>query len=55
KGEPLAVFHSDGDREKIEPAMEKFIAAYGIGDVRKEPPRLFYARVAKDKGEEWAR
>ncbi len=55
KGEPLAVFHSDGDRGKIEPAMKKFINAYRIGDERKEPPRLFYARVSKDNVEEWAR
>ncbi len=53
KGEPLAVFHSDGDREKIEPAVKKFLNAYEIGDERKAPPRLFYARVTKDNIEEW--
>ena len=52
KGEPLAVFYSDGDKQKIDPAQAKFLSAYTIGDRQVEPPRLFYARVSADKVEE---
>ena len=54
KGEPLAVFYSDGDRQKIDPARAKFLRAYTIGDRQVEPPRLFYARVSADKVEEFS-
>lgn len=53
KGDPLAVFHTDGDEKKIKPAMVKFVNAYRLGEERKEPPRLFHARVTKDNVEEW--
>ncbi len=53
RGEPLAEFHTDGDMEKIEPAIDKFLGAYEIGDERKEPPGLFYARVTRNGVEEW--
>ena len=52
KGEPLAVFFSDGDLKKIEPAKEKFLNAYTIGGKQVQPPRFFYARVTKDGVEE---
>jgi pyrimidine-nucleoside phosphorylase len=45
KGEPLAVFYSDGDKTKIDPAREKFLQAYAIGERQVAPPQLFYARV----------
>jgi len=45
KGEPLAVFYSDGDRTKIVPAREKFLKAYAIGERQVAPPQLFHARV----------
>ena len=51
-GEPLALFYSDGNRDKIEPAKATFLNAYTIGDTRGEPPRLFYARVSKEGVEE---
>jgi pyrimidine-nucleoside phosphorylase len=52
KGEPLAVFYSDGDKQKIETATSRFLNAYSIGDQQVDPPRLFYARVTADKIEE---
>ena len=52
KGEPLAVFFADGDRKKSEPAKEKFLNAYTIGEKQIQPPRVFYARVSKDGVEE---
>ena len=52
KGEPLAVFFSDGDRKKTEPTKEKFLNAYTIGEKQVQPPRFFYARVTKDGIEE---
>ncbi|NIQ39532.1 MAG: thymidine phosphorylase [Proteobacteria bacterium] len=51
-GEPLAAFHSDGDKDKIDPAQEKFLNAYSIGEKRVDPPRFFYARVSRDGIEE---
>ncbi|UCG05990.1 MAG: pyrimidine-nucleoside phosphorylase [Desulfobacterales bacterium] len=54
KGEPLAVFYSDGDRQKIAAATSKFLSAYTIGDQPVEPPKLFYARVIGDNIEEFS-
>ena len=54
KGEPLAVFYSDGERQKIDPAKARFLGAYTIGDRQVEPPRLFYARVTADKVAEFS-
>ena len=48
KGEPLAIFHTDGDEEKIENAKEKFLASYSIGKEKVKKPRFFYARVTKE-------
>ncbi len=53
KGEPLAVFHSDGNQDKIDSAKTKFINAYTIGNKEVEPPRFFYARVSKEGVEEF--
>jgi pyrimidine-nucleoside phosphorylase len=55
KGEPLAVFYSDGDRRKFDPAKAKFLNAYTIGDRQIEAPRLFYARVSANNIEEFGR
>jgi pyrimidine-nucleoside phosphorylase len=52
KGEPLAVFYSDGDKNKIEPAKEKFVSAYTVSHKKIDPLKLFYARVSKDGVEE---
>ncbi|MGD8520952.1 MAG: pyrimidine-nucleoside phosphorylase [Desulfobacterales bacterium] len=52
KGEPLAVFYSDGDKQKIETATSRFLNAYIISDQQVDPPRLFYARITTDKIEE---
>jgi pyrimidine-nucleoside phosphorylase len=52
KGEPLALFYSDGDPEKIEPAKKKFLGAYRIGTQSVDPPKLFHARVSRDGVEE---
>jgi pyrimidine-nucleoside phosphorylase len=49
----LAVFHTDGDRKKIEEAKEKFLASYTIGQKETAKPRFFYARVTKKGVEEW--
>jgi len=54
KGEPLAVFYTDGDTEKIEPAQMKFLDAYVVGDLRVDPPKLLHARVSADKVEEFS-
>jgi len=53
KGEPLALFCTDGDSRKIETAKEKFLNAYQIGRKRAEPPKLFYAKVSRDGVEEY--
>ena len=53
KGEPLALFYTDGDPQKIEHSKEKFLNAYQIGRQRVEPPKLFYARVSRDGVEEY--
>jgi pyrimidine-nucleoside phosphorylase len=52
KGEPLAVFYSDGDKQKFDPAKAKFLSACRIGDRQVDPPRLFYARVYSNNIEE---
>jgi pyrimidine-nucleoside phosphorylase len=54
KGEPLAVFYSDGDKQKIDPAKATFLSAFTIGDRQVEPPRLFYAKVSADKVAEYS-
>jgi len=51
-GEPLAVFYSDGDEEKIKPAKAKFLRAYTIRQDRIDPPKLFHARVTRAGVEE---
>ncbi len=51
-GEPLAIFHTDGNKEKIENAKEKFLASYSIEKEKVEKPRFFYARVTKEGVEE---
>lgn len=48
EGEPLALFYSDGDPERIEQAKEKFLGAYQIGSQSVEPPKFFYARVSRE-------
>jgi pyrimidine-nucleoside phosphorylase len=54
EGEPLAVFYSDGDRRKLDPARIKFLDACTIGDRQMDPPRLFYARVSANQVEEFS-
>jgi pyrimidine-nucleoside phosphorylase len=51
-GDALAVFYSDGDQEKIEPARKKFLAAYSFDSNKVDPPKLIHARVTKDGVEE---
>jgi pyrimidine-nucleoside phosphorylase len=51
-GDLLAVFYSDGDEEKIEPAREKFLAAYSFDSNKVDPPKLIHARITKDGVEE---
>jgi len=53
KGEPLAVFYSDGDKQKMDPAKAKFLSAYTIGDRQVDPPRLFYAKVSANNVQEF--
>ncbi len=52
KGELLAIFHTDGNKEKIENAKEKFLASYSVGKEKVEKPKFFYARVMKKGVEE---
>lgn len=52
EGETLAIFYSDGDRNKIEPAKVKFLNAYTIGSNKVESPKFFFARVSKEGVEE---
>ena len=47
-GDPLAVFYSDGDEEKIGPARKKLLAAYAFSSNKIDPPKLIYARVTSD-------
>jgi pyrimidine-nucleoside phosphorylase len=51
-GEPLAVFHTDGDENKIRAARQKFLAAYTFNSTRIDPPKLIYARITRDGVEE---
>ena len=51
-GEPLAVFHSDGDNEKIKAAKAKFLEAYTIRPDRSERPKLLHARITSAGVEE---
>ena len=53
KGETLAVFYSDGDKQKIEGAKAKFLSACTIGDCQVDPPKLFYAKVSANTVEEF--
>ena len=52
-GDPLAVFYSDGDEAKIEPARKKFLKAYSLDSNKVYPPKLIHARVTKDGVEEY--
>ena len=52
-GDPLAVFYSDGDENKIEPARKKFLSAYSFNSSKIDPPKLIYARITRDGVEEW--
>jgi thymidine phosphorylase len=51
-GEPLAVFHSDGDTEKSKAAKAKFLAAYTIRPDRSERPKFLHARITSAGVEE---
>jgi len=51
-GDPLAVFYSDGDEEKIESARKKFVTAYSFNPNKTERPKLIYTRVTRDGIEE---
>jgi pyrimidine-nucleoside phosphorylase len=53
KGESLAIFHTDGNEKRISEAKEKFLKAYTIGSKKIKSPKFFYARVTKDKVEEF--
>ena len=55
KGQPLAIFYSDGDKQKLDAAKAKFLGACRIGVRQVEPPRLFYARVSANTVEELSR
>ena len=52
-GDPLAVFYSDGNEKKIEPARKKLLAAYAFSSNKIDPPKLIYARVTRDGVEEF--
>jgi pyrimidine-nucleoside phosphorylase len=47
-GDPLAVFYTDGDEAKIEPARKKFLAAYSFNSHKIDPLKLIVARVNRD-------
>jgi pyrimidine-nucleoside phosphorylase len=52
-GDPLAVLYTDGDEEKIKPAINKVLTAYSFNPNKIDPPKLIYARVTRDGVEEW--
>jgi len=52
-GDPLAVFYSDGDEKKIEPARKKIVTAYSFNSNKINPPKLIYARITRDGVEEY--
>lgn len=51
-GQPLALFHTDGDPTKIEEARTRFNRAISIGPAPIEPPTLVLARVTAEGVEE---
>ena len=53
KGEPMAVFYSDGDSKKLGQAKKTFLSAYHIKDNPPKPPKLIYAEVRKDRVTEY--
>ena len=52
KGEALAVFYTDDDREKIKAAKAKFLGAYTIRPEMSEVPKLLHARITSTGVEE---
>jgi len=48
QGEPLATLHSDGDSEKIDPAVKRLLGAYTIGPENIIPPELVLAKISSD-------
>ena len=52
-GEPVAVLHSDGNKNKIEPATEKVLGAYTLTSKKVAPAKLIHARVSKEGIEEY--
>lgn len=52
-GDPLAVFYTDGDENKIEAARDKFLAAYVFDSNTVDPPKLLYARVTREGVQEY--
>ena len=51
-GESLALFYSDGDDQKIEPAKKKILESYTIRPDRIDTPKLVLARVTREGIEE---
>jgi pyrimidine-nucleoside phosphorylase len=52
-GDPLALFYSDGDEEKIKSASKKFLDAYSFDSNKVDPPKLIHARITRDGVEEY--
>jgi len=44
----LATLHSDGDSEKIDPAVKRLLGAYTIGPENIIPPELVLAKISSD-------
>ncbi|MBN1385075.1 MAG: pyrimidine-nucleoside phosphorylase [Elusimicrobia bacterium] len=53
RGETFAIFHTDGNERKFAEAKDKFLKAYTVGNKKVGSPRFFYAKVTKDKTEEY--
>ncbi|MFC1862555.1 pyrimidine-nucleoside phosphorylase [Thermodesulfobacteriota bacterium] len=53
RDEPLAVFYTDGDDDKLNQARERFLKAFTIVPHKVESPKLFFARVSKEGVEEF--
>ena len=49
KGETIAVFHTDGNENKINEAKERFLNTYKINNKKINPPKLILAKVTKNK------
>ncbi|OGS45744.1 MAG: pyrimidine-nucleoside phosphorylase [Elusimicrobia bacterium RIFOXYD2_FULL_34_15] len=51
KGETLAIFHTDGNKNKTNEAKDRFLNAYKISNKKVTPSKLLFAKITKNKVE----